>query len=102
MPLSIIAQGKQLSRVTELFMTRIDRGTILKWSERVVVSLFVAGIAVRILLGRVSGSLADEYELWWNPVAFVCIVGMGVFGYARRVKRKRRIQEGDNRETSSQ
>ena len=82
-------------------MLHVDRRTVLKWSERAVVSLFFVGIAVRILLGRVNGAVADEYELWWDPVAFVCLVGMGAFGYARQVKRRRRLKEESNREAVS-
>ena len=77
-------------------MARIDREAALRWSARAVVALFVAGISVRFLLGELNGPLQDSYVLWWDPVGFACIIGMGAFGFARRVKHKRSQREAGN------
>ena len=82
-------------------MDLVNRDTALKWLARVVVAIFFVGISVRILLGRLDEPLHDSYVLWWDPVGYACLVGMGAFGFARRVRQKRELRETNSRQDGS-
>lgn len=68
---------------------------------RTVAALFFAGVATRIILGRFNVLLADEYELWWDPVGFACIVGMAILGVVHQVTSKRRERKAGDEKVGS-
>ena len=94
----IIVQGILEKAKADYLMSRIDKKTVYKWSERFVVAVFFIGLAMRLILGEVDDHLRDSYVLWWDPVGFACIIGMGVFGALRRIKYKRGKLEAANGE----